>query len=142
MSIMRTVRSAALLLALSSAVSAHHSGAMFDMTKLQTITGFVTEFNWTNPHSSCKLKIIDASGVEEIWAVEMGSPNSLIHEGWRRSSLKVGDRVSAVIHSLRDGLPGGSFVSVTLPMGPCSGRINRESRARPRIPEPRGQRDR
>ena len=30
--------------------SAHHSGAMFDFTKVVTLTGAVTQFQCTNPH--------------------------------------------------------------------------------------------
>ena len=42
----------AALLAFSTPAFVHHSGAMFDGAREQTIAGTVTEFNWTNPHSS------------------------------------------------------------------------------------------
>jgi Family of unknown function (DUF6152) len=106
----------ALLLAFSTPAFVHHSGAMFDPTKEQTISGVVTEFNWTNPHSSFKLEVAGASG-SEIWAVEMNGPQNLMHDGWKRTSLKIGDRITAVVHPLRDGKPGGSYVSVTLADG-------------------------
>lgn len=107
----------ALLLAFSTPAFVHHSGAMFDMTKEQTLRGVVQEFNWTNPHSSFKLEVAAADGKSEVWAIEMNGPQNLMHEGWKRTSLKVGDRVTAVVHPLRDGKPGGSYVSVTLADG-------------------------
>jgi Family of unknown function (DUF6152) len=96
---------------------AHHSGAMFDMTKEQSISGTVTEFSWTNPHSSFKVNVPDAAGKEQIWAIEMNGPQNLIRLGWKRTTIKAGDKVAVLLHPLRDGKPGGSFVSITLPDG-------------------------
>ena len=105
------------LLAFSTPAWVHHSGAMFDPAKEQTIAGKVTEFNWTNPHSSFKVEVTDASGNSEIWAIEMNGPQNLMHDGWKRSTIKPGDKVTVVVHPLRDGKPGGSYVSITLADG-------------------------
>jgi hypothetical protein len=105
------------LLAFSTPAFVHHSGAMFDGTREQTIAGTVREFNWTNPHSSFKVEVTDATGKSEIWAVEMNGPQNLMHDGWKRSSIKPGDKITAVVHPLRDGKPGGSYVSITLADG-------------------------
>lgn len=96
---------------------AHHSGAMFDSSKLQTITGTITEFNWTNPHSSFKVSVVGAEGKDEIWAIEMNGPQNLVHAGWKRTTIKAGDKVTVDVRPLRDGKPGGSFVSIMLPDG-------------------------
>jgi hypothetical protein len=45
------------------------------------------------------------------------SPNFLERRGWSKRTLKVGDKVTVVIHPVKDGGHGGSFVSVTLPDG-------------------------
>ena len=95
----------------------HHSGAMFDGSKDVKITGTVMEFHWTNPHSSFKLSVPDGHGSQSIWSVEMGGPNNLIHEGWKRSTIKPGDKISATVHPLKDGTPGGQYVSITLADG-------------------------
>jgi hypothetical protein len=95
----------------------HHSGAMFDSGKEQTIVGTITEFNWTNPHSSFKVSVTGSSGTDDVWAIEMNGPQNLVRLGWKRTTLKSGDKVSVVVHPLRDGKPGGSFVSITLPDG-------------------------
>ena len=108
---------AALLASLPLVVFAHHSGAMFDSTKSVTIEGKITEFNWTNPHSSFKVEVTGADGKPEIWAIEMNAPANLIPLGWKRSTLKPGDKVSVVVRPLRDGKPGGSFMSITLADG-------------------------
>jgi Family of unknown function (DUF6152) len=101
--------------------SAHHSGAMFDMTKIVTISGTVQQFNWTNPHSSFKVLVANSAGTEDIWAVEMGGPNNLVREGWKRTTLKPGDKVTVTVRPLRDGVPGGAFVSIVLADGTTLG---------------------
>ncbi|MGH8219775.1 MAG: DUF6152 family protein [Steroidobacteraceae bacterium] len=95
----------------------HHSGAMFDGSKDVKISGTVMEFHWTNPHSSFKLSVPDGHGSQSIWSVEMGGPNNLIHEGWKRTTLKPGDKVTATVHPLKDGTPGGQYVAITLANG-------------------------
>jgi Family of unknown function (DUF6152) len=104
-------------LALSVPALAHHSGAMFDASKTVTINGTVREFNWTNPHSSFKVEVSGSDGKAVIWAIEMNSPQNLIPLGWKRNTIKAGDKVSVVIHPLRDGQPGGQYMSITLADG-------------------------
>lgn len=112
-----TVVFAAVATLFSTPAYVHHSGAMFDATKDVRITGTVTEFHWTNPHSSFKLSVRNAGGGESVWGVEMGSPNNLIHEGWKRTTIKPGDKVTATVHPLKDGTPGGQYVAITLADG-------------------------
>jgi hypothetical protein len=107
----------AAVLTASTPAWVHHSGAMFDSAKEQTIVGTITEFNWTNPHSSFKVSVPAADGKEDVWAVEMNGPQNLVHAGWKRTTIKAGDKVTVVVHPLRDGKPGGSFVSIVLPDG-------------------------
>jgi len=119
----RTVRAfasgalGAALLAVSTPAWVHHSGAMFDREKLTTITGTVTEFNWTNPHASFRVDVPNAAGKVENWAIEMNSPNNLVHLGWKRTTIKAGDKVTVKINPLRDGRPGGIYIGITLPDG-------------------------
>jgi hypothetical protein len=109
------------LLAFSAPAFVHHSGAMFDAAKQQKLSGTIKEFNWTNPHASFKVEVVNAQGQPEVWAIEMGSPNNMVREGWKRSTLKPGDKVSVMVRPLRDGKPGGSFMSVTLADGTVMG---------------------
>jgi hypothetical protein len=102
---------------LAVAAQAHHSGAMFDSTRTQTISGKVTEFNWVNPHSSFKVEVTGADGKSEVWAIEMNAPGNLVRTGWKRTTIKPGDQVTVVVRPLRDGKPGGSYVSIKLADG-------------------------
>ena len=117
------VSGASLVMALAGAIlaaapaSAHHSLSKFDLVKEATLVGTVKEFQWTNPHSWIELDVPDSKGAVEEWGIEALSPNYLARRGWNRSTLKPGDKVSVVIHPMKDGTHGGSFVRVTLANG-------------------------
>jgi hypothetical protein len=93
---------------------AHHSFAMFDSTKNVTLEGTIKEFQWTNPHSWVQIVAKDASGKDVEYSIEGGSPNGLSRQGWKRTSLKPGDKAVLVMHPLKDGTAGGSLVTVSV----------------------------
>jgi len=93
---------------------AHHSFAMFDSTKNTTLEGTIKEFQWTNPHSWVQIVVKDASGKDVEYSIEGGSPNGLARQGWKRTSLKPGDKAVLIMHPLKDGTAGGSLVSVSV----------------------------
>jgi len=99
----------------------HHAFSAFDMSKTATLAGVVKEFQWTNPHSWIQLMVTDASGTAVEWSIELNSPSSLVRKGWKPKTLKPGDKVTLIMHPLRDGRPGGSLISVTLPDGTVMG---------------------
>ena len=103
--------------------SAHHSYSMFDMNKTVVLEAEVVRFKWQNPHAFIEADVA-ARGATERWAIEMNSPNNLAQEGWRRTSLKPGDRVRIWVHPLRSGDRGGSYVGVRLPDGSTLGDVN------------------
>ena len=109
------------VLLFSSPAYVHHSGAMFDITKVIKITGTIAEFNWSNPHANFKVVVVGADGVAQSWAVEMNSPNNLVRDGWKRTTLNPGDKVTVTVHPLRDGSPGGQYVSIVLSDGRALG---------------------
>ena len=113
---------AAVALAGAAPVSAHHSFAMFDQKKVVNLVGTVKDFQWTNPHAFIEIEVPpQAGGPAESWSVEMNSPNNLTRQGWKRNSVKVGDKVKCLINPLRDGNKGGLFIAVTLPDGKTLG---------------------
>jgi hypothetical protein len=99
---------------------AHHSGAIFDDGKSTTLTGTVKAFQWTNPHCWIQVLVPGEGGSIE-WSVEMGSPSQLYRGGLRPGSLKPGDRITVVVHPMRDGSNGGLFVSAVGPDGNALG---------------------
>lgn len=92
---------------------AHHSGAMFDASKEVTITGTVKEFQYTNPHSWLEVNAPDASGKVTTWAFEAEGPSTLLRNGIKKSSFMPGDKVAVKTHPLKDGRPGGNFMTAT-----------------------------
>jgi hypothetical protein len=113
----RLLNGLALATVLAIPALAHHSFTMFDTTKAITITGTVTEFQWTNPHSYIEIDVPDESGAVKHWSIEMGSPSILQQSGWKFSNLKKGDKTTLVINPLKDGRPGGFLNTATLPDG-------------------------
>jgi hypothetical protein len=107
-----TLRWTGLALCLFSVpTAAHHSFAMFDQTKIMTLEGTVREFQWTNPHTFIELDVV-SRGRTQRWGIELNSPNNLTRQGWRRSSLKAGEKVTVRIAPLRSGHPGGLFLDL------------------------------
>jgi len=104
------------LVAVAAPVLAHHSFAMFDQRKLMTLEGTVHEFQWTNPHAFIELDVT-VGGKAQRWSIELNSPNNLTRQGWRRTSLKPGEKISVRIAPLRDGRKGGLFLDLTKPDG-------------------------
>jgi len=107
----------------------HHSGAMFDMSKEVKISGTIVEFHWSNPHANFKVNVVNAAGETQVWAVEMNSPNNLVREGWKRTTLQPGDKVTVTVRPLRDGTPGGQYIAVTLADGKTLGGEQRRDKA-------------
>lgn len=97
-------------LALPFQVRAHHSPAMFDGSKQLTLTGTVREFQWTNPHSYIQLIVTADDGSEQEWSLEMGANVYLYNLGWRPSTVKTGDTLTATVIPLRSGAAGGLLI--------------------------------
>ncbi len=101
---------------------AHHSFAMFDQSQQVKLEGVVKEFQFTNPHSWIQLMVVPSEGAEaEQWSIEALSPNVLMRNGWKRNTLKPGDKISVLINPLRDGKKGGNLILVTLGDGTTLG---------------------
>ena len=92
----------------SASALAHHSYGMFDFQREVTLKGTVKEFQWSNPHVFIDL-VNESDSV--TWSVELSSPSHLVRNGWKPGSLRAGDQITLVIHPLRDGRNGGTYVS-------------------------------
>jgi len=96
--------------------AAHHSFAMFDQKKVMTLVGTVHEFQWTNPHAFLEIDVPEGGKVTR-WSLELNSPNNLKRQGWSRSAVKMGDKVSVRMNPLRDGQHGGLFLDLKFASG-------------------------
>lgn len=111
------------LIAAAVPAAAHHSYSMFDMTRKVVLDATVVRFKWQNPHAFIEADVA-TRGRAERWAVEMTSPNNLVQSGWKRTSLKPGDRVKIHVHPLRSGTRGGAYAGVVLADGSTLGDVD------------------
>jgi hypothetical protein len=94
---------------------AHHSFAAFEDTRIRTLEGTVKTFKWTNPHVMLTVLVNrDDSGERQEWTIVTSGPAILTRFGWRRSSMKTGDRTRIVCNPLRDGSPGCRLHTLTM----------------------------
>lgn len=105
----------AVLLALGAASPAwsHHSHAMFDHEQEVTVTGTVTEFVFRNPHVFLYVDVKNPTGEAVNYWVEMSNIPNMIRRGITPATFKPGDTVTIRVHPLKDGRPGGNYVTVT-----------------------------
>jgi hypothetical protein len=107
---------AGLALCTGAPLVAHHSfSAEFDATKTFKMTGPVTKIEWMNPHTFFYIDVTDEKTKKVTnWAMEMGSPNGLMRQGWTRNSMKAGDIVTVEGSLAKDGSPTGNARTVLL----------------------------
>jgi hypothetical protein len=122
---------AAVAITIAIPVAAHHSTAAFDNSRVVKIEGTIKQFRWINPHASIKIEgVSEGDDPDGLWTVEMTAPNVLINEGWTRTALQVGDKVTMFVNPLRnsvvlnDGSTGSLYVGVILKDGKTLGRTD------------------
>ena len=103
------------MLLVSDRAAAHHSfAAEFDANKKVTLTGVVTNVEWSNPHVWIRFKVKDEAGKVTNWGAEMGPPHGLQGSGWRRDTLKIGDQITVEGSLAKNGTSNLNARSVTL----------------------------
>ena len=104
-----------LVLLARAPVIAHHAfSEEFDASAPIRLTGTVTQVKWMNPHASFYLDVKDDASKTVNWRFEMVSWSSLMHQGWTRSSMMIGDVVTVVGWRAKDGTNFGNARSVTI----------------------------
>jgi hypothetical protein len=82
---------------------AHHElTAKFDPSKTSTLRGVVTSVDWANPHVHIFMNVGTGNAMVN-WAVELESVPHLQKAGYRRDTLKPGDRITVQGILARDG---------------------------------------
>jgi len=115
---------------LSGVAYGHHSTSAFDNEKVIQIEGTIKQVRWINPHASFKVEGDASEGPDGLWTVEMTAPNALMRVGWKRTTLKEGDKVVVFINPLKnaitlnDGSQGGLYVGVKLADGSTLGQTD------------------
>jgi len=106
----------AAVLALLVPVMAHHSfDAEYDSTKIATLTGVVTKVDWVNPHAYISFNIKDEAGVSKGFTMELGPPYALTRGGWKRDTVKIGDKITVEGAALsKDGSSRGGSMPTTM----------------------------
>ncbi len=93
------------VLIVSVPLFAHHGNASYDLSKMVTVTGTVTEYIWANPHVFLKLDAKDDSGNTLHWTIEAQNPVSQLDVGWSKNTFKPGvaDRFEKSESKLQEG---------------------------------------
>jgi hypothetical protein len=114
---MRLARSilAGLCLAVAANISvapavAHHSFGHYAMDKTAEIQGVVSKWEWANPHCWLFVDVVK-DGKTVTYGFELSSPGEMLRAGWKRTSIKVGEKVTVAFRPMKDGTPAGLMTS-------------------------------
>ncbi len=67
------------------------------------MNGTVTGYTWSNPHVMIGLDVKEANGKIDKWDVGGPSTARMAGNGWDRSTLKMGDVITAIGYRFTDG---------------------------------------
>ncbi len=108
---------AAAALCLAAPAMAHHSFNMFALEQNVTITGTIKDYQFKMPHVWFYLVVPAKNGGTEEWGFECHSPNLVASKGWNLNTLKPGDKITVMMHPMKDGTKAGSVAYITLADG-------------------------
>lgn len=88
------VAAGSLMAAATVPLAGHHAfGAEFDPNAPVRLQGKIVRLEWVNPHTWIHMEITKPDGATEVWAVEGGTPNTLLRRGLTRDTLKIGTEI-------------------------------------------------
>jgi hypothetical protein len=106
------------LITLAGTAVAHHSGAMFDRSKVIVLEGTLIEYRFVAPHSWLSVMAqVNGKGEKVRWDVESATASRMKQQGVTPQNLKPGDKIKMVVNPLRDGRKGASLIELTLADG-------------------------
>lgn len=141
---MRTLRAAGMSAAIASIVTlawptlgrAHHSFAMYDQARLETVNGRLTRFIPGANHAQMIFELIGedgetvlgADGKPVLWGVEMGPSARIAQQGVTPDAFPSGTILAVSLHPMRNGktfgaMPNGTplvHCGMQVPNGGCS----------------------
>lgn len=92
------------LLATGTVLAHHNSAAVFSGDDIE-IEGFVTEFNFKNPHLNIILTVTDEYGVVTEWMATGPGPTPFRRWGWTPDTVRAGQYLRIFGRKSRDGGP-------------------------------------
>jgi len=114
---------------------AHHSFAMYDRGKTETLTGRLSRFVPGANHAQLHFELIDANGEPVLddngkpvtWGVETGPAAMIARQGVTVDAFPLGTIITVSLNPLRDGRPFGVLADggivkcgTALPDGGCT----------------------
>ncbi len=96
---------------------AHHGTAGDDTSKLVTVKGTVTDFQYINPHVQIYVETKDEQGNVEKWNGEASNALALHRAGWNSKVIKPGDQITMTGYQAKTGAKMLLLKSVTLSDG-------------------------
>jgi Family of unknown function (DUF6152) len=101
----------------SPPVFAHHGASVYDSTKLTTLKGTVTDFQFMNPHTEIWFDVTGADGKAEKWTGEAPSLTTMSRLGWNKTLFKPGDQITFVGNVAKSGAKIMRLRKVVFPNG-------------------------
>jgi hypothetical protein len=104
------------LLLVSVPTFAHHGAASYDISKMTTLKGTITEIKWMNPHVVIDIEVNEA-GKPQKYIVESVSPLGLSRNGWTKDLLKTGDQIAVTGNLSKNGTHILRLKKIVFPTG-------------------------
>ena len=97
-------------------VFAHHGTSIsYEMDKTITVTGTVTEFDFSFPHPSLFFDVKDEKGQVVKWGSEfLPTPPAMRNLGWDKTTIKYGDTVVLGCHPSKSNKPVCAVQTITI----------------------------
>lgn len=114
---MKTIRGFALIAVSAlfigtATLRAHHSDAVYDMTKMVILKATVTEHQFINPHQIIKVKVKESGGRITPWVLVGAAVSANRAAGWTKETLKAGDEITVYGFPYRDGKPNMTWMRI------------------------------
>ena len=101
---------------LAATAFAHHGTSIsYEMDKTITVTGTVTEFDFSFPHPSLFFDVQDEKGQIVKWGSEfLPTPPAMRNLGWDKTTIKYGDTVVLGCHPSKSNKPVCAVQTITI----------------------------
>jgi hypothetical protein len=103
-------------LCFTATLFAHHGTSIsYEMEKTITVTGAVTEFDFSFPHPSLFFDVKDEKGQVVKWGAEfLPTPPAMRNLGWDKTTIKYGDTVVLGCHPSKSNKPVCAVQTITI----------------------------